>query len=160
MTFKSVSVMSRERAENTLPAPGAVCISITDRHRSDACLQGFSATLRLKFDDIECEGGNYLPLSSTQASEILEFVHTHRERDIRVHCEFGYSRSVAVGVFISAWLKRPLSADITHPNAWVIGKLCERGLRMGLRRRDWHLVKVCLLGPLPFARKNLVQPGP
>lgn len=154
-----VMVMSRERAEGATPPAGCVCISITDRHRSDAKLTGWADILRLKFDDIECEGGDYLPLSSTQAQAILRFVHANRDQAVAAHCEFGYSRSVAVGVFISAWLGRPLSADLTHPNTWVITRLCAVGVGLALRWRDRRLLAVCLMGPMWFARKNLVTGG-
>jgi rhodanese-related sulfurtransferase len=157
MEGPTVVVMSRERAEHTRPGAGSVCISITERHHSDAKLAGWADILRLKFDDIECEGGDYLPLSSEQAREILEFAHGHRDRTITPHCQFGYSRSVAVGVFLSAWLNRPLSADLSHPNTWVIARLCAVGLRMAIRWRDLRLLAVCLVGPMWFARKNQVS---
>jgi predicted protein tyrosine phosphatase len=153
-----IIVMSRERAEGTTPAAGSVCISITERYHSDAKLHGWADILRLKFDDIECEGGDYLPLSSEQAREILEFARTYRDRNITPHCHFGYSRSVAVGVFLSAWLNRPLTADLARPNSWVIARLCSVGLRLAIRWRDLRLLAVCLLGPIWFARKNLTSP--
>jgi hypothetical protein len=151
----SVTVMSRERAQGERPACAA-CISITDRHRSDAALVGWQEVLRLKFDDIECEGSHYLPLSNAQADDILAFARRHQDIDLVAHCEFGYSRSVAVGVFLSAWLDRPLSADLSHPNSLVIAKLCIRGLRKALRWRDARLAVVCLVGPMSFALRRLV----
>lgn len=156
MSRKTIRVMPREGAEAIKPDAQSVCISITDRHRSDAQLQaGWRAVLRLKFDDIECEGAHYLPLSSREAQAVLDFAHEHRDCDVVVHCEWGHSRSVGVGVFLSAWLNRPLSANIDRPNNWVISKLCTGGLRRSLHWRDGQLLKVCLLGPLWFARKNL-----
>jgi hypothetical protein len=74
----------------------------------------------------------------------------HAAAPLTVHCQFGQSRSVAVGIFLAAWLDRQvlLAHDVLAPNPWVLRQLRRAALPCALRWRDWRLLAVALTGPL------------
>lgn len=92
-------------------------------------------------------------MSFQHACDLLEFCRKHRDVPLMVHCEAGASRSVAAGIFVAAWLKRPLQlteVDVLNPNPWVILQLRLAALYLGLKRLDRQLLKISLIGPMPF----------
>jgi predicted protein tyrosine phosphatase len=146
-----VQVMSRDAIRTHFPVQGAVCISITNPRQQEASLQdGWTDILRLGFHDTDRPGGNFTPMTPLDAQCVIAFCDTHRDAPIVVHCEFGHSRSVAVGAFIAAWLGRELklNTDVLNPNPWVIRQLRRQALLPALQARDWALLKVALRGPL------------
>lgn len=147
-----VIVMPRAAAE-AAPAPAnAVCISITNPRQSPAALPpGFLDVLRLGFHDTDQIGGNFVPMTLAQATEIIGFVKKHETKILVVHCEFGASRSLAVGQFVAAWLGRPwvsYSTDTLNPNPWVINHLRTGALLCGLRTLDRKLLRAGLTNPV------------
>lgn len=148
---RPVCVLPRLRAEAREPEPFECCISITNPRQSPAKLpERISSVLRLGFHDADRPGGNFSLMSMTQAAAVLEFVQRHPRAPLTVHCEFGASRSVAVGLFLAVWLRRPLelTVDVLAPNPWVLRQLRLVALWHSLHWQDWRLLYVALRGPL------------
>lgn len=146
-----VRVLRRSAAVVRIPEPGEVCISITNPRQTPAALEdGWAAVLRQGFHDTDREGGGFTTMSDAHAREVLEFCRAHADAPLMVHCQEGASRSVAVGVFVAAWLGRSilLTHDVLGPNPWVIRKLRRAALFAAIRWRDAELLKVALKGPL------------
>lgn len=145
--MRPIRVLPRLAAERLDPAPGEVCISITNPRQSPARLENWSDLLRLGFHDIDEPAGDYTAMSRQQARELLDFLHAHRHDPLTVHCEYGFSRSVAAGLFAAAWRGQELDVEVVNPNPWVTLQLCRVGWRRALQWKDWALLKVSLLGP-------------
>jgi len=102
-----IRVMNRERAERVYPEPGTVAISFYTPTKNDP------AKLSEQFDDklvIGCwdcspdePGADYL-FTSMDARQVFNFANKHSNKDFVIHCDAGFSRSVAVGRFLSSWL--------------------------------------------------------
>jgi len=79
-------------------------ISITDSGADDARLQlGWDRVLRLSFDDIDHDDGEFVLFDEHHAQAILEFVQLCDEENVEgilVHCKKGISRSAAVAKWI------------------------------------------------------------
>lgn len=102
-----VDVFSRQQAESLIPRPGFVAISITACSRSMASLhREWEDILFLQFDDVGANEENCF--SRGQANAIIEFARRHEDKCFMVHCDAGLSRSVAVGLFLAAWLEKDL----------------------------------------------------
>lgn len=152
----AVTVLPRLQAEAVTPVEAAVCISITNPRQSPAHLEGWSQILRLGFHDVDYSIGSYKAMTVAQAGELLDFVHQHRQNPLMVHCEAGFSRSVAAGRFIAAWLDRELSVPVIGPNPGVTLVLCKAGWLRALKWRDWRLLKLALFGPAYFEKPNAI----
>jgi len=153
--IKTILVLPRLSAEAKEPNLGEVCISITNPRQSPAQLAAWHQILRLGFHDVDYPVGDFKAMTRKQAYALLEFVHTYKENSITVHCEWGASRSVAAGLFISAWLNQKLSLEPLTPNPWVTLMLCQAGWRKALLWRDWRLFWVSITGPLFFYNRAL-----
>lgn len=120
----STTHIDRHTAERTAGKEHDLCISISDSSGIGAKLSsGFFAVLRLKFDDCyeEIDTGSRLlkPITSEQATEILEFVDKHHQMQkhfkLIVHCNAGVSRSAAVARWTSLYLDLPLPHRDDYP---------------------------------------------
>ena len=60
----------------------------------------FKKTLHLKFYDLVEEFGSYKTISEEQANQIKNFILENKEETFVVHCEYGQSRSSAIGLAI------------------------------------------------------------
>lgn len=154
----AIRVLSRMAAEKTLALPGEVCVSITNPRQSPAVLPGWAAVLRFGFHDAAQPGGNFILMTYAQAKELLAFCRNNQQAPVMVHCQFGASRSVAIGLFIATWFRRPLNlteVDVLVPNMWVVNQLRAAALMAALSWRDWRLLMVAVRGPLSFRREVL-----
>ncbi len=144
-----IRVLPRRAAVNRTPLAGEVCISITNPRQSQPTLEGYADILRLGFHDTDQVGGNFTVMSREHAEATLEFAAKHKDAALMVHCEAGASRSVGVGLFLAAWLNRPLllvSTDVLEPNPWVVNQLRGVALYRALRTRDSRLLGCALFG--------------
>lgn len=162
-----ILVLSRRNAQNHEPVPGEACVSITNPRQSPAALKSSTDVLRLGFHDTDRRGGNFTPMSFKDAVSVLEFGLRHRQAPLMVHCEFGASRSVAVGLFLAAWFRRPLrvtETDVLMPNPWVLRQLRLAALYGTPRFRDPKLLKCAVFGTTDFLASLVldlhVQSGP
>ncbi len=155
----AIRVLPRLHAEALGIQEPTVCISIRNPRQSDAHLGDYSAVLRLGFHDHDWPTHMFTVMSLAQATQVLDFARAHHDQALVVHCEYGASRSVAVGLFLAAWLERPLSltVPVLLPNPWVIRQLRLAGLWSALRWRDLRLARVALKGPLAYRYAVLPQ---
>lgn len=147
----AITVLSRALAEDYVPQPGEICISVTNPRQSPARLKsGWYTVVRLGFHDTDRPGGDFTVMSRVQARAVLEWAREREARPITVHCEHGASRSVAIGVFLAAWLDRPVNLlnDVLAPNPWVIKELRLAALPLALKWLDLRLLRTALFGPL------------
>lgn len=148
-----IRVLPRLEAEALLPNPNEVVISITNPNQCPARLgMGWGDVLRVGFHDTEKAWGNYVPIAPAQARDILSFCHWHRSLPMTIHCEFGASRSVAVGLFVAAWLKRPLllPEPVLNPNQTVLRMLRLHAVKQAFVWQDWRLLELAASGPKHF----------
>jgi len=151
MTALPVRVLPRLDAQERIPEAREVCISVTNPRQSLATLRdGWFQVLRLGFHDTDRRGGNFTVMSLAQARDVLDFSRGHAGAPLTVHCEAGASRSVAIGVFLAAWLSRPLllKHDVLAPNPWVIRQLRLAALRQAVAWHDGPLFRTAVCGPL------------
>jgi predicted protein tyrosine phosphatase len=87
---------SREEISLVEPHRGSVLISITNKDRKHPKVKGFEEILRLHFGDTEekNDGG----ITRDDATEIIDFAMTHRNKEIWINCDAGMSRSAGVVV--------------------------------------------------------------
>ena len=152
-----IRVLPRADAETREPLAGEVCISITNPKQSPASLEGYADVLRLGFHDTDRVGGGFTVMSRALARDCLTFGGRHAGAPLTVHCQFGASRSVAVGLFLAAWLGRPLevaATDVLMPNPWVLNQLRAAALYRSLSTRDWRLLNCALLGTTEYLLKK------
>lgn len=146
-------VLPRLAAEARTPVEGEACISIGNPRQSDARLGEYAQVLRLCFHDTDRVGGGFQVMTYNQAKLALDFGWDHRAAPLMVHCEAGASRSVAVGLFLAAWLERPLkveATDVLMPNPWVLNQLRAAALMRGLAKCDLALIKCGVFGTPPY----------
>jgi predicted protein tyrosine phosphatase len=146
-----VRVLPRLDAVHRVPDSGEACISITNPRQSPASLEdGWAEVLRLGFHDTDRRGGGFTEMTLEHAMDVLAFGRRHAAAPLTVPCQFGQSRSVAVGVFLAAWLGRPvqLTHDVLAPNPWVVRQLRRAALLCALRWCDGRLLMVALVSPL------------
>lgn len=150
MSGGPVIVLPRDQAEAWVPQSGEVAISIGNPRQSAAALDpGFAEVLALGFHDTDKEGGGFTPMSPQQAREVMAFGRRHAGAALMVHCQAGASRSVAVGLILAAWHRRPLqvlATDVLIPNPWVINQLRAAALGAGWRARDPRLLRCAVFG--------------
>lgn len=71
---------------------------------------------------------NCKPLTDFQAQLLISFICRHQgKKDFIIHCEYGKSRSVAVGVFIANKfgykIKNKTTNELNQANSWVLNRL-------------------------------------
>lgn len=160
-SLTTIRVVSRLLAEACAPEGNEVCISITNPRQAPAALEGWQSVLRLGFHDTHQPGGNFTTMSFQHACALIDFCSQHRTSPMTIHCEAGASRSVAAGLFVAAWLNRPLElvmVDLLNPNPWVIRQLRLAAIYRSIQRRDGRLLKIGVLGPMPF-RFDVLPPS-
>lgn len=148
----AIRVLPRREAEECLPRTGEVCVSITNPRQSPAKLnEGWGAVLRLGFHDTDRVGGGFTVMTLADAAALLQFCRKHHEAPLMIHCEWGASRSAAVGLFVAVWFRRKLNltVDVLAPNPWVLRQLRIAALKYAFTWRDWRLLALALQGPLP-----------
>lgn len=120
---KTVDVFSRNNIINQTPRPDACLISIwslsaiaSEGYEDNVPMQGWKDTLRLDFDDVTHDNsGIFFPFSEEQAKLTDDFIHKNDGYDFVIHCDAGYSRSVAVGSYISNFYDyEPIYHEIGH----------------------------------------------
>jgi predicted protein tyrosine phosphatase len=103
--LKHVIFTSRQSACSRPAWNNWAVISIADVGADDARLQqGWHDVLRLGFDDIDHDDGEYVLCDEFHARAIIEFVercNDEKVEGILVHCNAGISRSAAVAKWIS-----------------------------------------------------------
>jgi predicted protein tyrosine phosphatase len=105
MSIKHVIFTSQQSACCRPAWSNWAIISITDSGTTIAPLQdGWSAVLRVEFDDIAQPEAPYRIFTEGMAREIIEFVMRCSAEDLEgllVHCSAGISRSAAVAKWIA-----------------------------------------------------------
>lgn len=101
-----VEVYNRKNACAVEPRPNTAVISITVPGDPAPLREGWDSILRLEFHDATPEeAGDYILFDEAMAMRVLAFLEENTTRDYLIHCDAGFSRSVAVGMFISAWFE-------------------------------------------------------
>ena len=152
-----IRVLPRADAETRAPMAGEVCVSITNPNQSPAALDDYADVLRMGFHDTDRMGGGFTVMSRSHARECLAFGERYADAPLTVHCQFGASRSVAVGLFLAAWLGRPLevaATDVLMPNPWVVNQLRAAALYRALSDLDWRLLGCALFGTTKYLLKK------
>lgn len=154
---KTIRVLPRADAERRHPFEDEACISITNPRQAPADMASYADVLRLGFHDTDQNGGGFTTMSYADAKACLQFARQHAQHPLTVHCQFGVSRSAAVGIFLAAWLRRPVAVaatDILMPNPWVINQLRAAAILMGLRTFDFALIRCALFGTTNYLLKQ------
>lgn len=146
----SIVVLPRSQAERWHPREGELALSICNPRQSPAALSAeLASVLRLGFHDTDRVGGGFVPMDEGQARSILAEAARFASSPILVHCEAGASRSVAVGLFLAAWLKRDLevaATDVLVPNPWVLNQLRAQALYQAFAQLDTRLAYCSVFG--------------
>lgn len=97
--------VSEQEACRRPGSPNTVVISITEPDRWAPLRMGWLAVMRLQFQDYSTEWADGTPRKYPKAAKlftegharaVVEFVTTHRGKNILVHCAGGVSRSGAI----------------------------------------------------------------
>lgn len=130
--LKHVIFTSQESACSRPAWSNWAVISITDSGADAARLQlGWQQILRLSFDDIDHDDGEYFLINSIQAQLILEFVqfcNDEKAEGILVHCKKGISRSAAVAKWICQKHELSFPVDYDEYNKHIYSVLREEYL--------------------------------
>lgn len=118
-----------------------ILISLTDpksKLLDNSISNNFKDTISLQFSDVEEDFCNYIKMSNSQGKELLDFILKHKKDNFLIHCEYGKSRSAAVGMAIDCILnfngnKKDYSLEpskiLNHPryapNMYIYNKLIE-----------------------------------
>lgn len=97
--------MNRSQAEAHVGNLFTVMISISGPNKPAQLSGTWLDVLRLEFDDIshgDAVKNHYQWFDHGQAEEIIDFANQYKCNHFLVHCDAGFSRSIAVGM----WLKR------------------------------------------------------
>lgn len=137
-----IIVLPRQEAEALVPPVSAACISITNPRQAPAALAGWADVLHIEFHDIDRPYGHFVEMKAVHAKNVIAFAKKHEYSRLYVHCEFGVSRSVAIGQFLSRWLKKPYIGPGAPGNTWVTQMLMRQARREGLIQLDWALLRV------------------
>lgn len=66
-------------------------------------------------------------LNKIDALKILEYIKENKDKDFLIHCEYGKSRSVAIGIFLRDFFGYNISNkeenELSHYNDWVLSLL-------------------------------------
>ena len=134
-----VDVYSRGQAVDLEPTEGTVMISISAPGKPADLKEGWEDVLRLEFDDIvklDKRFPEFRAFCMDDADAIHEFVERHVAdgKDSAVHCDAGWSRSTAVGMY----LNEVYGGDI---NLHSFGSAFEKAnsrVHRGLMRKHWQ----------------------
>ena len=134
-----VDVYNREQAESLEPTEGTVIISISTPDLPANLKDGWEDVLRLEFHDVvKIPRGmpEVVPFTNDHITAIYEFVDKHvaDSKDFAVHCDAGWSRSTAVGMY----LNEVYGGDI---NLHAVGSDFDKAnsrVHRGLMRRYWQ----------------------
>ncbi len=133
-----VDVYNREQAVDLEPTEGTVMISISAPNEPAVLKDGWEDVLRLEFDDvvkISKSFPEFVAFNHKHVDAIHEFVEKHaaNSKDFAVHCGAGWSRSVAVGMY----LIEVYGGDI---NLHAVGSSFDKAnsrVHRGLMRKHW-----------------------
>jgi len=118
-----VDVFSRQNVIKQDPRPDACLISIwslsalgSQGYEDNVPMEGWHDALRLDFDDVtHDQSGMFFPFSEEQGKMTYDFMEKNKGRDFVIHCDAGFSRSVAMGAFLSqAYGYEPIYHEIGH----------------------------------------------
>ena len=113
-----IDVYNRTQAERLEPRHDAVVISISVPGNPATLRHGWADVLRLEFHDTIDEANGLVIFSPEMASAIHEFASKRTDFDFVVHCDAGFSRSVAVGIYLrDVFGGRLTTHAITHLHA-------------------------------------------
>lgn len=144
--MQEIHVCSRRQAMDFTPhrRENSICISIGSSGQADGRLvaalkRNFATVLRLSFDDVETSAVLMRTFGPMDAQAIFEVVRDlPDDAPIMVHCEGGASRSVAIGYFLSALLRRGVklhaARNFSMGNRLVLGVLRHTYLKSHLRQ--------------------------
>lgn len=142
-----ILTLDRESAEAFVAGPDDVCISIGSPGGPRARLrENFREVLRLSFHDVAGFAAHEIPPdavppSATDVELIAAFALRNRDaKRLLVHCEAGYSRSVAVAIAISSklcasWYFPPFYLGRWRRNKYVHYRALFDAVRAELDRR-------------------------
>jgi len=132
-----VDVYNREQAVDLEPTEGTVMISISAPNDPASIKDGWEDVLRLEFDDVVKVRNmpEIVAFNHKHVDAIHEFVEKHAaaSKDFAVHCDAGWSRSTAVGMY----LNEVYGGDINlHAIGSDFSKANSR-VHRGLMRKHW-----------------------
>ena len=66
-------------------------------------MEGWRDSLRLDFDDVthNSMSGMFVPFDEVMGKTTFDFMHKYMGHDFVIHCDAGFSRSVAMGCFMA-----------------------------------------------------------
>ncbi len=133
-----VDVYSEGQAVDLEPTEGTVMISITAPDKPTDLKEGWEDLLRLEFDDVVKIPQNMpeiVAFNHEHVKAIHEFVEKHaaNNKDFAIHCGAGWSRSVAVGMY----LNEVYGGDINLHAIATFDKANSR-VHRGLIRKYWQ----------------------
>jgi len=117
-----IDVYNRTQAERLEPRHDAVVISISIPGKPAMLRHGWADVLRLEFHDImeqwEVDTEGLTIFTPEMAAQVQRFAELHKAFDFVVHCHAGFSRSVAVGIYLRDVYEGELHTHaITHLQA-------------------------------------------
>ena len=127
-----VTVLPRLLCEALPDVPGRAFISITNPRQAPAHLPAGQPILRLGFHDIESPMLGWQAMTRRDAAVTIRFIESlpPETEELVVHCEYGASRSSAIGRFSAAWLGCALAwSGEGTPNPWVSQLLLRGAMR-------------------------------
>ena len=147
----SIKIFSREKFNNYIienwikDSTAYICIISSDEDPSNHILWNIPYKYRIisQFDDIDIKGLNSMfvdngpfikPINSQNAKSIYGYIkeNINKQKWI-IHCDAGFSRSSAVGVFLSQYLDYLLLSKIYY---WTKDNINEL-------KRYWKLLNIC-----------------
>jgi rhodanese-related sulfurtransferase len=143
---KSILIYSRGEFEN-LPEDqlkNKAIIRIHNYNDKDWYNSNYPYGIELFFDDMKCvnlswwdklqgkyynKDNNKKFFTAYQAKLLISFIEKNKNKDFIIHCEYGHSRSVAIGIFIKEQYKPSLinrtPKELLKANDWVLKLLVE-----------------------------------
>lgn len=106
--MKFIDVFNRTQAQIHAGNLLTVMISIAGPNRQADFKGQWHDILRVEFDDIMSKGESTIEFAlfnERHAAQIIDFVEKNIEFNFAVHCDAGFSRSIAVGVWIRNFLE-------------------------------------------------------
>jgi predicted protein tyrosine phosphatase len=104
-----VDVYSRRNVAQLDPNPEVCLISVwslsalgTMGYEDNIPLDGWRDSLKLEFDDVTHNSMDmYIPFDEEMGQATYDFMHKYMGHDFVIHCDAGFSRSVAMGAFMA-----------------------------------------------------------
>jgi predicted protein tyrosine phosphatase len=104
-----VDVYSRRNVVDQKPDPERCLISIwslcalgSQGYEDNIPMEGWHDSLRLDFDDVtHDQSGMFFPFNDEQGKMTFDFMNKNLGHDFVIHCDAGFSRSVAMGAFMA-----------------------------------------------------------